>query len=35
MIKDSALKNYIKGTLIKALKRLEGEKVVMIVGIMK
>ena len=29
MIKDGAFKNYIKGTLIKALKKHEGEKVVM------
>ena len=29
MIKNSALKNYIKGILIKALKKHEGEKVVM------
>ena len=29
MIKDRPLRNYIKGTLIKALKKHEGEKVVM------
>ena len=29
MIKDSSIRNYIKGNLIEVLKRLEGEKVVM------